>query len=143
MSLRTTDPDDAGAFARFTIDSRTTRASLRAAAMPASNLYLLIDAPSSRSVQGGRNIFGSGPRAVAAARPSLDCRRNRTALGHVRQSHWPLPSHLQHRLHDGLRDARSELRGRAPTASPPRFDHRHVAVGSGTVSRGLALLRER
>ena len=44
-TARTIDP---GAFARFTIDSGSTRASLRAAAMLASNLfapYLLIEAP--------------------------------------------------------------------------------------------------
>jgi uncharacterized protein (DUF2236 family) len=45
-------------------------------------------------------------------------------------------------FHDGLRDARSELRRSAPAASSPRFDRGHVADGSRTVSGGLVLLRE-
>ena len=115
----------------------------RVARLPVhSPAYSVRDRSPGRST-GRLQFFWSGPRLIAAACPSLDCRCDRAALGHVRQSCWPLPSHVWHRLHDGLRHARSEPGGRAPPASSPHLHHGHFAVGGGTVSRELVLLRER
>src|SRR6266508_2660170 len=92
---------------------------------------------------GGRNIPGRGPRALAAACPSLDCRCRRAALGYICQSDRPISSNLQYRLHDGLRLPRSEPRCSPPSASPPRRNQRRIAVGGRAVSRRLLLLRKR
>src|SRR5262245_9580088 len=72
----------------------------------------------------GRDFLGSGPRAVAAARPSLDCCCSRTALGHVCQSHWPLPSHLVFTMVFRTLDQSFE--------AARRLHHRHASI-TGTL----------
>src|SRR5215475_5801705 len=68
----------------------------------------------------GRDFLGSGPRAVAAARPSLDCCCSRTALGHVCQSHWPLPWHLVFTMVFGTLAQSFE--------AARRLHHRHASI---------------